>query len=312
VNRGSLRWLLGTARVGTLRRLRELQSATRRRLALGPPGPQVVPTPRRRGVGSPALRLTHVLVSSDLNRRYLDVWPLAKRAWREIAGLEPILVLVAPESDVPSELRGDPDVRVFPPMNGLHTAFQAQCIRLLYPATLADTGGVIVADIDMVPLNTGYFHRPASRIAETDFVAYRDLKLPEGEIPICYNAAAPATWQELFGVATAGEAARRLTEWARDVTYDGTPGGRGWATDQKALYNALLGFGTRSRRVWILDDRYAGFKRLGQHSVARGLTAAEERAIASGRYSDFHCMLPHAEFRELNERVVALAIEARR
>jgi hypothetical protein len=271
-----------------------------------------VPAPRRRELGSPALRLTHVLVSSDLNQRYLEVWPLAKRAWREIARLEPILVLVAPESDVPSELRGDPDVRVFRPVDGVHTAFQAQCIRLLYPATLEGTGGVIVADIDMVPLNTGYFHRPAGHVGETDFVAYRDLMLPNAEIPICYNAADPATWQELFGVATTGEAARRLTEWARDVTYDGVPGGRGWATDQKALYNALLGFGTRSRRVWILDDRYAGFKRLGQQWFAGGLTAAEERAIARGRYSDFHCRLPHAEFRELNERVVTLASGARR
>lgn len=271
-----------------------------------------MPTPRRRGAGSAALRLSHVLVSSDLNQRYLDVWPLARRAWREIAGLEPILVLVAPESDVPSELRSDPDVRVFPPVNGVHTAFQAQCIRLLYPATLDGTGGVIVADIDMVPLNPGYFHRPADHVCETDFVAYRDLMLPGGEIPICYNAADPATWQELFGVATTGEAARRLTEWARDVTYDGIPGGRGWATDQKTLYEALLSFGARSRRVWILDDRYAGFKRLGHDWVDGGLTAVEERAIARGGYSDFHCMLPYAEFRELNERVVALATEARR
>jgi len=304
------RWLLGTARLGVLRRLRDLQSATLRALSLGPPRPRIVPQPARRSTGGRALRLTHVLVSSDLNRRYLDVWPLANRAWKAIAGLEPVLVLVADDADVPSELRSDPNVRVFPPVAGVHTAFQAQCIRLLYPALLDGAGGVVVADIDMVPLNRRYFHRPAGHVAETDFVAYRDLMLSDGEVPICYNAALPRTWQELFGAATAEEATSRLGEWSENVRYDGVPGGSGWATDQRKLYEALIGFATRTRRVWILDDRYAGFRRLSHTSLAAGgPTRAEERAIARGGYSDFHCLLPYTEFRDVNDRVVELAME---
>lgn len=312
MNRTSLRWLLGTTRLGILARLRELESATRRSLSLGPPRLRVVSRPHRRGVGSRGLRLSHVLVSSDLNQRYLDVWPLAGRAWREIAGLEPVLVLVADEADVPSELRGDPSVRVFSPVEGVHTAFQAQCIRLLYPALLGGADGVVVADIDMVPLNKDYFHRPAAHVDATDFIAYRDLMLSDGEVPICYNAAAPQTWHDLFGVATSREVSARLGEWAEDLVYDGVPGGPGWATDQRTLYQALIEFGTRTRRVWILDDRYTGFKRLDLPSVAPGLTAGDERAIARGSYSDFHCVLPHPEFRALNERVVELVVEATR
>lgn len=313
VNRIPHRWLLGTARLGILRRIRELESATRRAFSLGPPKPRLVPRPPRRRAGSRGLRLTHVVVSSDLNERYLDLWPLASRAWQEIAGVEPLLVLVADEVAVPSALRSDPNVRVFPPVAGVHTAFQAQCIRLLYPALLDGAGGVVVADIDMVPLNRSYFHRPAGHVAETDFVAYRDLMLSDREVPICYNAAAPRTWLELFGVAAMGEAAERLTEWAENLAYDGVPGGSGWATDQRTLYRALIDFGARSRRVWILDDRYTGFRRLDRRSIGAGeLTASDEHAIALGEFSDFHCALPHVEFRELNERVVDLAITATR
>jgi hypothetical protein len=272
-----------------------------------------VPRPRRRRAGSRRLRLTHVVVSSDLNERYLDLWPLASRAWKEIAGVEPLLVLVADEPAAPSTLRNDPNVRVFPPVDGVHTAFQAQCIRLLYPALLEGAGGVIVADVDMVPLNKRYFHRCTRHVAEGDFVAYRDLMLSAGEVPICYNAAAPRTWLELFGVATMGEAAERLTEWAENLAYDGVPGGSGWATDQRTLYRALIDFGARSRRVWILDDRYTGFRRLDRSSIGAGeLSANDEHAIARGEFSDFHCVLPHVEFRELNERVVDLAIAATR
>src|SRR5206468_3312792 len=81
----------------------------------------------------------------------LGLWPAARRAWRELARLEPVLVVVGAPGDVPAELLDDPAVRIFEPVPSLHAAFQAQCIRLLYPALL-EAEGVVISDIDMVPL----------------------------------------------------------------------------------------------------------------------------------------------------------------
>src|SRR4051794_41677207 len=79
-------------------------------------------------------RLAAALLASDLNPRYVECWPLARRAWREILGIEATLVLVSSEEDAPAHLRDDPGVRIFEPLPEVPTALQAQCVRLLYPA----------------------------------------------------------------------------------------------------------------------------------------------------------------------------------
>jgi hypothetical protein len=289
------------AAVEALRRLRG-------RARLRPPSPRVVPCPARHR-GAPAMRLTHVLLACDLNPHYLDCWPLARRAWSEVAELEPVLVLVGEPERVPPELAADPGVRVFDPVDAVHTAFQAQCIRLLYPALLDAPGAVVVSDVDMVPLRAGYFHGAAARIPETHFLAYRNVLLAAGETPICYNAALPRTWASVFGISTAADVRDRLEAWAAEATgYDGFRGGTAWDTDQRILHRTLLERGRRERDVWILDDWYTGFRRLERGPLKkRGLDGREARRIADGAYSDYHLALPHAEFAALNESVVAAA-----
>lgn len=274
-----------------------------------PRSARVVPQPRRPR-GRPRLRLTHALLASDLNPSYLDFWPLARRAWSEIAGLEPLLVLVAEEADVPEALRADASVRVFPPLPGVHTALQAQCVRLLYPAVLDVEGGIVTSDADMVPMNAGYLHRPAAEIDATHFIAYRDVLLGLGEIPICYNAALPSTWRRVLEVESHADIRARLAEWASTVEYSGSHGGSGWGTDQQILHRTLLEHGRRTATVWILDDYYTRFRRLDRSFLRKhtSLDAEVRRLIARGAYSDFHCLTPHAAFRELNEAVVELAI----
>jgi hypothetical protein len=253
------------------------------------------------------MRLSHVLVASDLNPRYLECWPLAAEAWQAVAGLEPVLVLIARESDVPPELRADARVHVFDPLPGLHTAFQAQCIRLLYPALLETDGAVLTSDVDMVPLSARYFHGHARRIGERQFLAYRSMLLAVNEIPVCYNAALPAVWGEVFGIASLDDVRARLATLGADVHYDGTQGGHGWTTDQLVLHDVLLERGRTHRDVWILDDRYAGNRRLNLELVGAELvTEAIRRRIARGGYTDFHLLHPRAQYGTFNRTVVDL------
>ena len=297
------RWALGTVRLRATEALRRARGRTTGAPIAAPVLPRPTLTHRRR-----PMRLAQVLVASDLNQHYLACWPLARRAWSEIAGVEPVLVLVAPAEEAPEELRSDPQVHVFEPVPGLHTAFQAQCIRLLFPALLETDGAVLTADVDMVPLNRSYFRRPAARIDERHFLCYRDVLLPICQLAICYNAARPDTWRELFAVDGPENVRARLAEWGAGLEYDGVRGGAGWDTDQQILYQTVLDWGRRTRRAWILDDRYTGVRRLERAPLQKwGLTAADERRLRHGRYSDFHCLLPFREHAELNERVVELA-----
>lgn len=237
---------------------------------------------------------------------------MAKRAWSEIAEVEPILVLVADDADVPAALAADPAVHVFRPEPGLNTALQAQCIRLLYPALLDAKGGVITSDVDMVPMSPRYFHRPLRRIDRAHFVCYRDDLLPLGEMPICYNAALPRTWSSLFGVEDLDDVRAVLRAWGRDVEYAGTRGGAGWTTDQRQLYRVVLERGRRDGDVWILDDAYTGYRRLERAYVEKWKSVSDDarRGIARRSFSDFHLLAAESPYASLNELIVDAAIAA--
>lgn len=253
-----------------------------------------------------------MVIGCDLNPHYVTAWPAAARAWESVVEIEPVLVLVADPTAVPPELRDDPRVHFFPPVPGVHTALQAQCIRLLYPALLPDDGAVLTTDVDMVPANRGYFERPLCRIGERDFVSYRDVLLDLEEVPICYNAALPSTWGEIFGVESAEDVRARLGEWAAGVDYEGVRGGAGWITDQRVLYTRLLEWSARTSRVWMLDDYDTGHRRLDRYPLAKAgtLDDKERRRLRRGYYSDFHLVLPHPDHQELNDEVIALAAAA--
>jgi hypothetical protein len=267
-----------------------------------------VPRPRLRA-SRHRPRLTDVVVSSDLTPRYLGAWDVTRRMWSEVAGLSPHLVLIAEAAEVPPALVDDPLVHVFEPIPGLHTAMQAQCIRLLYPALLDTEGAVLISDVDMVPLNRRYFHELVEQADERHFVAYRDVLLSSAQIPICYNAALPSVWADVFDVRAPEDVRRKLSEWGEGLVYDGRHSGHGWLTDQLILYETLLRRGREHRDVWILRDTLTGFERLLRRHAP--LEAAERDGIRRGIYADFHIRIPYDEHRALNDEVVGLALAGR-
>lgn len=258
------------------------------------------------------LRLTHALLACDLNRDYLDFWPNTRRAWREIAGIDPLLVLIADTGEVPSDLADDESVIAFPPLPDVHTTFQAQCIRLLYPALVETGGAVIISDIDLYPLRPSYFHNPPALLHDQFFVTYRDTRLHRHEIGITFNAATPGTWAEVFHVDDLDDIRRRLREWSQTREYAGRRGATGWYSDQHLLFEALTAWPARTERHWTLDDDYCGYNRLDRIELVHedGLLPHRRHGIRALKYSDYNCLIPYAEHREVNDLVLELGLEA--
>jgi len=261
--------------------------------------------------GRKRFSLGRVLLASDLNRGYLDFWPSTRRAWKEIVGLEAVLVLVATRDQIPAELRDDPAVIAFEPIVGVHSALQAQCIRLLYPAIVETDCAVMIADMDLYPLRASYFRDPVERLDERFFVVYRDNRLGRREIDIMFNAALPATWGEIFGIATIDDVRAELTRWTDGLEYDGRHAWPGWYTDQKTLYEKLLSWPARSDRLWMMDDQYCRFRRLDRLELASeaGIDPSRIDGMRRLDYSDFNCFVPYSEHREINDEVLALGLE---
>jgi hypothetical protein len=256
------------------------------------------------------MHLSHVLLACDTNAAYLNFWPLVRRAWEEIVHLDVVLVLVA-EKDEAVDTPLDGSVVRFTPLPEIHTTFQAQCIRLLFPALVETSAAVLISDIDLLPVRPSYFHAPIAPLDERVFVAYRDVLLPRDEVMIPYNAARPETWADVFGVTDLDDVRARLQEWAETIRYDGVRGGAGWYTDQRVLHERLFAWHERTGRAWVLDDDYCGYRRLPRWRLEQqgGVTPQQARDLASRRYSDSDWVIPFAEHEELNRKLLALALQ---
>ena len=263
------------------------------------------------------MNLSRCLLACDGNPDYLGFYPLVRRAWREVVGINTLLVLVAEE--IPSSLHQfEPEIVLFRPLAGISTAFQAQCIRLLYPALLEteDGGAIIISDMDMAPLGERYFNAPLAHVGGDQFVSYRAGLLDEYEqLAICYNAATPQVWAEVFpGVNDEGDVEDRLREWWADIAEDyRLRDGAGWSTDQTQLYRYVRRWsdGVGAGRVTPVEDRSNGFLRLDRTELSQFRKRLHHRShlLRAGRVSDFHMMQPSDEYTALNQQAIDEALK---
>lgn len=244
------------------------------------------------------MKVGTILTATDTNPLYCEFIPNFVRAWKKlIPEADVCIVMIAHE--IPAEYKPYAQhIRLVPPIEGIHTAFQAQCIRLFYPRQIARDEGVLITDMDMLPTRRSYYTDPIAAIPGDTFVVYRDVCLP-GEISMCYNIAHPRVWESLFGSAPTADI---LREWYSKISYDGQHGGVGWGTDQFFFANQFHAW--NGPKV-ILNDRITRFARLDRvlpHQFVNRLGLFG--AIRGGVYADYHCHRPYSQFKDINDFVV--------
>jgi len=245
------------------------------------------------------MRIGTILTATDSNSLYSEFIPAFVQAWsRLLPEADICIVYIAdelPEWLIPYSKY----IHVVKPISGVHTAFQAQCIRLLYPRFLTRQEGVLITDMDMLPLNRTYYVNSIAKHPDEAFIVYRDVCLPE-EICICYNVAHPKTWLSMFGDKPTSDL---LAEWYSTSNYDGNHGGQGWGTDQQILVKQ---FRSWTGRKIILNDRLTNFQRLcrSEPSVFQNKDKLKQK-IQEGFFADYHCLRPYSQHKTMNDWIVS-------
>ena len=234
-----------------------------------------------------SLKIDRVILSSDTNPMYLDFWPLVGKAWKELIGIKPTLVLVAEKDVIVDETIGD--VIRFEPIKGISTAFQSQVIRLLIPIFF-DNEVSIISDIDMLPLNRSYFINSILSIPEDRFVVYKDKAYAAGykQLPMCYVAAKGSIFKEIFNVYNLEDVRRTIVDWHKL--------GYGWNTDERMLYSCLLNWKFYHQRCVRLGHNVEG-------RIDRSKWEYDIKALKSGNYIDAHLLRPYSKFKTQIDRL---------
>jgi hypothetical protein len=244
------------------------------------------------------MKVGTILTACDLNPLYSEFIPNFIKAWNILFPLADVLVVLIAD-EIPEHLKQyEKNLRLFKPLENVHTAFQSQCIRLLYPRLIERNEGVLITDMDMLPMNRSYYQDPIANIPDDAFVTYRDVCLPT-EIAMCYNIACPRVWQSVFGNDSTESV---LQSWYASTVYDGKHGGQGWGTDQIIL---LKKFNSWNGPKVTLNDSITHFIRLDRvyEWMFNDLTNLREN-IRAGKYTDYHCLRPYSQHREINDFIV--------
>ena len=116
------------------------------------------------------MKIDLCLTAVDLKKQYLLQFPITKLFWNEVIGIPFKVILIADKIPKGFE-RYRKDIILFPPIPNMHTAYQAQCVRLLYPALMKEyNNSILVSDMDLVPLSKKFFIDMAKDISSEKFL----------------------------------------------------------------------------------------------------------------------------------------------
>lgn len=252
------------------------------------------------------MRLDCALVACNENTHYLDFWPVVKKAWWDIVGIPCIMVYIG--EILPDHLKDDPAVRHFKPIEGWPTATQAQVIRLLYPALLRCEGGVVLSDMDILPLQKEWFVEGFAKAEVDQFVSLRGIDEGNQQIYMCYVGATPIVFSAFFSIKTEDDIRNKFLEFSQHLFADGQHGGQGWCLDQQILYHRV------KQILTICPDALAGYPwtlsipRLDRANPQEWLQITDDlmKRISEKTYVDFH-MPPYTRFQDQIEQIVTAA-----
>lgn len=255
------------------------------------------------------MKIDCVLTASNLNPLYCEFIPTFIKMWNKLVPEADVIIILIANEIPPKYLKYSKNIILFHPLEGVKTEFISQYIRCLYPSILKYSGGILITDMDMLPMNRSYYVDNIAQIPDSKFIYFRDVLLDDQQIAICYNIATPTTWRQVSNISTLEGITSRLLERYSQISYDGIHGGYGWATDQLDLYKNLMTWGLESNHFISLQDHTSGFRRLDRSEMPQ-FSEHEKLLIQSGGYSDYHALRPFSSFENENEEICHLILNS--
>lgn len=189
------------------------------------------------------MKLTTVISSVNSNPDYYNFLPYQILFWNKF-NIKFICVYVG--NEIPEELIPYKNHIILWNKNlDLHSAYVAQNIRIFYASliNLPDDECIMLTDMDMLPCSKNYYIDNLEKYTKEDFIYYRYIDDNDKHVYICYNAAHPSLWGEIFGIKSVEDIESQLIlNYVKG--YNGIPSDHnnsvGWVADQDLITSKLL------------------------------------------------------------------------
>lgn len=253
------------------------------------------------------MKINCILTSCNLNKKYTDFIPLFIKSWNKFyPNIDVKIVLICNKiPDYLNEWR--PYIIQFNEIDNMYSSFISQYIRILYPALLNYDKGVMITDIDMLPMNNTYYTNCVKNFKNSHFITFRNGRIDKKQLIICYNCARPKTWSDIFKINNINDVIDHLKNVYKNIKYEDGRLKSGWYSDQINLYKYLNNWDKKSIRHKILDDKNTNFNRLCRKTNFT-LTKEIKNNIKKGYYSEYHAYSPYEEYEKINNDILNLIL----
>ena len=245
------------------------------------------------------MKLDCIVTSVNNNPLYADFIPLFIKTWNKLYPHVDVKIIYI-HTHIPENIKKyEKHIILFPPLPNVSPVFTSQYIRLLYPALLKYQNGIMITDMDILPMNRKYFSENIQHIQNDKFVSMRNCLLSEKQIAMCYCVANNKTWGNIFQIKTLEDVKTRLTKISHHYN-----GNISWFLDQIHLYHNVKYWNSKTNNCIILKDQQTKFNRLDRNTFTLNKNIIQ--SIKNGKYSDYHCYRPYNNYKEINEKIFEL------
>ena len=116
-----------------------------------------------------------VLTSCNDNPMYCEFIPIFIKTWNKLYPNVDVKIIFISDA-IPDNLKEyNTNIILYKPEQNISTAFISQYIRLLYPAILTYINGILITDMDMLPMNRTYYTKNIEEYSDSSFIYLRDV-----------------------------------------------------------------------------------------------------------------------------------------
>lgn len=247
-----------------------------------------------------------VLTAVNENELYLEFVPIFIKTWNKLYPNVDVKIILIAKQIPESLLSYKSNIILFEPIENILTAFISQFIRLLYPCILNYENGVMITDIDMLPMNRTYYTENIKSYNNNKFIYYREnICFEYKQISMCYNVASPRIWKNIFGINSLEDIKNTIKNVnAKNIIKEGH-GNIGWCTDQITLFDKVMIWNKNTNNFICLKENETKFKRLDRETFNISNINIITN-ITVGNYSDYHCYRPMSKYSDINWKIYNL------
>lgn len=252
------------------------------------------------------MKLDCVLTAVNEKKMYIDFIPLFIKSWKKLyPSVDVKIILIA--NKIPYKfLEYKKYIILFKPIKNIFTAYISQYIRLLYPCILEHKNGVLITDIDIIPMNKNYFTKNIEKYDNSKFIYYRENVCFEWkQISMCYNVALPSIWSVIFNIKSVDDIKNKLIDIFKNNTIKEGINKEGWGIDQLHLYKRVHEWNKKTNNFVCLNEKETKFNRLNRHSFGLDNLGNLRSKIVKGEFTDYHCYRPMSEYKKINNMILS-------